>query len=500
MSTLRRFNPYDLSDETLRAIATGREHTVARILAVIDRNAEGGPIQHLQIVAPRGYGKSFLLRLVRAALSDRSGQGPAVRVAALPEEQANVDAPHRLLNEIERLLAGRPPETLMGSAFQDEQGAWDEAIAALDAAVAVALPPGGGVVVAMVENFDALLADVFKGKRDQSRLRAWMARQDGRLMLLATSTRRADAEYERRLFHATGVIELDPWREEACIAFFEKLRGRRAAGPMPADTRAKALAVANFIGGSPRMATVLADVLESNDSLQAAGVLDALVDELTPYYKHRIESLPRQSRSVLDALLRGGEPATQSELARRLRTVQSRIARPFQELRFRGEVVGQQAAGSAEMLYRVADRLMAHYYRKRHFAAGEGDSSLEAITEFLASFFSLAEKTREAERLRGLGRPVDAAVLERLATAEKDAMRLSAPDHSADRAVQQRPTAPSRLEADGVRPTWLSELAERVFTLTGAGQIAEAVDLCREGVRRADGRADLVAASQARLS
>ena len=470
MASLTRFSPYEVDDATLHHIATGREALVGRILGIIARNAEGGPIQHLQIVAPRGYGKSFLIRLVQSALHRRAAEGAPLRMAMLPEEQRNVNAPHRLLEEIGRILAGRPAESVMARK-REAEGAWEASVAALDADIAAALPPEGGVVVASVENFDVLLRRHFKKPQDQSRLRAWLARPGARLMLLASSTRQADAKYEQRLFHATGVISLDPWQETACLDFFGRLRALKHSDGMPPEMLAKARAVAQFIGGSPRMATVLSGVLESQDSLQAAGVLDALVDELAPYYKHRLDDLSGEAESVLDTLLRGGEPASSSELARRMEVPQSDIARAIQDLRGRGELVGEKAAGSAEVLYRVGDRLMAHYYRKRHLSLHGGGSPLEAIAEFLARFFTPEEKRVEAERLRGMGRAADAAVLDRL----------------------YRQDMPRR-----DRPDWLRDSIAQTIALVEKGEAAQAVALARRAVARAQGDA-LALASATRL-
>jgi tetratricopeptide (TPR) repeat protein len=471
MSYIKKFNPYDLTEETLLAIATGREQVLKDILATIARNAEGGGVQHLQVVAPRGYGKSFLMRLVQSALKARVAEGLPAVLALLPEEQNNVDAPHQLLREIQRVLEGRPVDSLLGGAFAESDGAWEAAVAALEASIAAKLPEGRGVAVAIVENFDQLISDVFRKPRDQSRLRELLTRPGGRLMLLATATHSADAVYEQRLFQATRLIPLDPWKEESCLAFFEKLRGHRQAGPMSPQTRGKARAIAQFIGGSPRMATVLAEVLDTNDSLRAAQMLDALVDELTPYYKHRIESLARRSRTLLDALLRMGEPRSQSELAAQLGVTQARIAEPFNELRARGEVVGVKAQHSAEMLYRVSDRLMAHYYRKRYLFPGAGASLLEHIIEFLELYYTVEEMRVEAERLRARGLNADASVMERLA-----AKNSSRPNSGRLGPVSE----------DG----WLKQLRERVVTLVDAGQSDEAIALCQQAMERADSSGD----------
>jgi tetratricopeptide (TPR) repeat protein len=470
MSLIKKFNPYDLPEKTLRAIATGRERVLEQILGIIERNAEGGRVQHLQIIAPRGYGKSFLMRMVQSALMARVKEGLPVILALLPEEQHNVDAPSRLLNEIQRILEGRPARDAVGGAFTESDEAWDQALTALDASIAARLPEGRGIAVAIVENFDRLISEVFRDGQDQSRLRALMDRSGGRLMLLATATRQADADYEKRLFHATRPMELEPWKEEFCLTFFEKLRDHREKEKMSPRLQAKARAIAHFIGGSPRMATVLADVLDTNDSLRVAEVLEELVDELTPYYKHRIESLSRRARTLLDALLRMGEPRTQSEIAARLGTVQGRIAEPFNELRARSEVVGVKAQHSAEMLYHVGDRLMAYYYRRRHLNPGESTSLLEGIIEFLELYYTPEERQTEAERLRAMGRMEDAAVFDRVARAS------------------------NALSGSGVGPAaeddWLEQLRKQLLVLRDAGQLDEAFVLCQQAVKRAQASGD----------
>ncbi len=53
-----------------------------------------------------------------------------------------MDAPHRLLNEIQRMLEGRPANSLLGGAFAEEDGAWEQAVTALDTAIAAKLPEG----------------------------------------------------------------------------------------------------------------------------------------------------------------------------------------------------------------------------------------------------------------------------------------------------------------------------------------------------------------------
>ncbi len=243
----------------------------------------------------------------------------------------------------------------------------EEAVARLDAAIEAASPKTRRpFLVATIENFDLLLDNVFKAKADQSRLRKLMTEQPN-LMLLATTLKGdLDQVYDARLFHAFAHKRLQPWQQDEFAAYFRRRRRLEAKAEQAAD-EAKIKALGTFTGGSPRMAVVLADLLDEGDPVSAAETLDRLVDELTPYYQDLVEKMPPKSRILFDALVRGGEPCSQSNLASRVGTAQNRIAQPFAWLREREVVFGERRSGARDALYRIADRVLVQYYQNAFF-------------------------------------------------------------------------------------------------------------------------------------
>ena len=414
------FNPHDMADDMLRQVATGRETVLQDILATARQNLSTTTKQHLLAVAPRGYGKSFLARLVALNLQDLQQQGLAIAVALLPEEQPNITAPHLLLDEICRVFEGKPADSVIPTWFDEDDDAlaWDASISKLDAALDARFGQGQGMLVAIVENFGELLNTIFRYEEAQSRLRKLLSSHPRLMWLVTSATAAPDKSYEARLFQAFRQLDVEPWTEQQCIDYFNRQLQSLGQDKLTAQGEARARTLALFIGGTPRLAALLAEILANKDAGKAATVLDTLVDRLTPYYKHRIESLAFRPRKLLDALLRLGEPCSQSELAQRVGAGQASIAQPFQELQRERLVIGQRATGGRETLYRVADRVLAHYYRKRFLLHGQALSPLEAIAEFLEAFFTLEEKRSEAERMRQQGRTADAEVLERLVTNE----------------------------------------------------------------------------------
>lgn len=417
---VRTFMTQDMKDEDILALSTGREAVLERILDALERSYKAAPgtLQHVVLYGNRGFGKSFMTRRVQIETAKRWPD--AVPFALLPEEQHNLQRdPHAFLETIALKLTDL--STGRDSAYEEghfrwpsgdaKAELWQKAEAKVDAAL-----PDGGVAVVVVENFDFLLQRLFRDDMDEQRLRRWLDRRGNRLMLFATATGTVDMDYDRPLFHAFESIRLEPWSGDECISYFNRLRRHQGIVPLSPDSEAKARAVADFIGGTPRLAQLLGDVLETEDALEVAEIMAALTDRLADYYRRRIEDLSPLSIGLLDALIRGGEPASQTELAARVGAKgQSEIARVMTDLQRSDIVRGRPAPKSREKLYRVPDRVFVHYYRLRQGNRTVQDTPLATILDFLRSFYSRYEQRQQSLLHLEDGRIPEAGLFSRLA-------------------------------------------------------------------------------------
>ncbi len=420
LALLSAFNPHEFSETTVRTVATGREDTLAQIVTAVRGNISAASIQHLILSAPRGYGKSFMMRHVQFELA-RIAQDEQLplRTVLMPEEMPHVREPESLLTELARAIEGGAGGDADLTWHEDEGELWEAATVRLETAMAAAVG-NGGLVVALVENFDALIKRAFARDIQSTRLRELLTRRDSQLMLISASATGAfDRDYDKPLFQAFAEIKLEPWTIEQCLTFFARQRIAAGKPPLTPIAEARARAVSEFIGGTPRLATLLGDALLDDDVIGAAELLHRLVDELTPYYKERVEALPGRSQKLLDALLRFGEPASQTEIARRVSASgQNAIAGPFRDLIAERIIVGEKAPGSAERLFRVADRVFAHYYRRRVVQHGQNACPLEALVDLLAVYFSPDEKKEKIDSFAKAGRIDEARVMARLHLAD----------------------------------------------------------------------------------
>ncbi|WP_300451108.1 AAA family ATPase [Accumulibacter sp.] len=429
---VQTFMTHRMSDEAILMLATGREKETERVMDAVQRSlaAAPGALQHVLIYGPRGFGKSFVARLVQIETAQlAAAQGMPIPFVLLPEEQHNLTRnPHALpayiAHRIADLRTGED-QSWSGAMFQwpdpaQEARQWAQAVEQLDGELDRFLPTGQGMAIVVIENFDYLLASVFKDEAAEQRLRQWLDRRSNRLMLIATATGSVDMDYERPLFQAFQSIRLEPWSPDTCIVYFNRYlnRGRKAeeAVPLDAAAEAKARAVADFIGGNPRLAQLLADVLETQDALSVAGTMNALADKLADYYRRRIDDLPSLAQGLLDALVRGGEPASQTELAHRVNAGgQSDIARVMQGLQRADIIRGLPALDGRETLYRVTDRVFVHFYRLRQGHQLALKTPLATILDFLRAFYSRAEQKEQAMQHLSAGRPAEARIFADLA-------------------------------------------------------------------------------------
>ncbi len=466
---VRTFMTHDMRDEDIEALSTGREDEFARIMSAVarSRGASPGALQHVVVYGSRGFGKSFMTRRVQIAVGGMDGDlGPVVYVL-LPEEQHNLQrSPHALLDTIALRLndiASNADEAFEAALFQwpkpgEEAKRWDQAAIRLERAVDNALPCGKGLVIAVVENFDVLLDTLFKNEEDEQRLRLWLDRRKNRVMLFATATGTVDLDYERPLFKALEPVRLSPWTPADCIAYFNRHREREGRPPLDGEQEAKARAIADFIGGTPRLAQLLAEVLDTQDALTVAETMSALADRLAEYYKRRIEDLPPLGRGLLDALIRGGEPASQTELAARVGAGgQSDIARTMSDLQRADIIRGRPAPGGRETLYSVTDRVFVHYYRLRQGSRAARATPLATILDFLKSFYSRDEQRAQGLRHLEAGRPAEAGLFSALAMEGEQRVENVYSTRFAYRLERYLDAAPDALSADAATVIGLLE-------------------------------------------
>lgn len=410
------FNPRQMDDAIVRALSTGREDLLRDFfLAARQRLREPSAGKHWLVLGPRGAGKSFFLRLVQCRFTEAMNlEGQTASIVLLPEEQPNVFSPHEWLQEVQRLLPGQTRSKGQSPVWhvKDEAHAWQAALESLLDAFK------GDLLVIAVENFDQLLTQAFDNDVRSSRLRNLMENEP-RIMLLASAVEgEFDEAYEKRLFRQFEHHPMPRWDERDHRDYLT--RRAKLQDKKPTNRQlAKIDAYSRFTGGSARTAAVLAaSILDEQDPLSASHDLMATLDRMSDYYRALIEKMPPNSRKIFDNLVRGGEPASQVELANRIQARQSDISKAFRWLTDYGYVINEKQPGSKEHSYRVSDRLFVQFYRMRYIDPDQ-PCQLAILADLLAATIEFSNKWQFAESYLGMEKHAEAELMARLACEEQ---------------------------------------------------------------------------------
>ena len=410
------FNPREMADSTVTALAIGREKLLQDFITVIRQRLES-PVKptagaHWLVTGQRGAGKSFFLRYAQIKIP-QAFPDSRVRFVLLPEELRNVRAPHNLLDEIRRMLVVAQGDQGRAATWRTEnpENAWKVSLEKLLAAFSESL------LVVGIENFAQLFDKVFTDDVAASLLRKLMEHEP-RILLLATAVDGSfDDDYGNRFYHQFEKRPLPNWDSQAHRKYLEERARLTDRTPTP-EQLARIDAYSRYTGGNARIAAILAAaILDEQDIVDASNDLNATIDKISDYYRALLDALPKNSEILFDALIRGGEPCSQTQLAERVDARQSDISQAFAKLLEIGYLHAHRPKGQKETRYQVADRLFAEWYRMRYLDPGQR-SRLAVMADLLTDILTFREKLRYAERFSAQGEHDDAQLMIELAHRE----------------------------------------------------------------------------------
>ncbi|MCL2644695.1 MAG: helix-turn-helix domain-containing protein [Betaproteobacteria bacterium] len=415
------FNPREMADSTVMALATGREELLRDFITVVRQRLEN-PIKptasaHWLVTGQRGAGKSFFLRYAQIEVPKNFPDGK-IRFVLLPEELRNVRAPHDLLDEIHHVLkvAQGDPDSKHGRAAtwrtENPEKLWEKSLKKLLATFSEPL------LIVGIENFANLFKKVFSDDVAASLLRKLMEHEP-RILLLATAVDGSfDENYANRFYQQFAKRPLPNWNSQAHRKYLEERARLIDCTPTP-EQLARIDAYSRYTGGNARIAAIIAAaILDEQDIVNTSDDLNATIDKISDYYRAQLDALPKNSEILFDALIRGGEPCSQTQLAERVEARQSDISQAFNKLIELGYLHVDRPKGQKKTHYRVADRLFAEWYRMRYLDPGQR-SRLAVMADLLADIITFKDKLRYAERFLTQGEGDDAEFMTELAYRER---------------------------------------------------------------------------------
>ena len=419
---ITHFNPRAQDENDFLATFVARQDVLEFLLRQLRLLDPARPATHHLIIAPRGYGKTSLLR--RVAIAVRTEHDLKDRLIALSfrEEQHNVislDVFWR--NCLQSLMEVREDEQAPDEEIAQLEAAWDkhaprQALKGEDQDGAPAKQTFkqhcaqiGRRPVLLIDNLDTLLAGLPASHQ-------WALRNDlqtgGGPILIAAASRYPASTHDQQsafydFFRIQTLNRLSDNEVMRCLRIRAHHRGEPGKQVIELIDRnpGRVAALNTLAGGNPRTLGVLYSVLESHTASDVLAQLKAMLDTFTGWYQARTEELPVQSRAVFDALALNWDPITAAKLGEATgldtTTVSSQLAR----LEKAGyvESVSLSTRKQGRSGYQVSERFFNIWYLMRN-GPRRTLQSIRFLTVFLQSCFSLRERQKIAHTALEEGR------------------------------------------------------------------------------------------------
>lgn len=429
------YNPGAENPQRLLAKFIDRKGLLTRILDIIRHNRPDMPQQHLVLIGPRGMGKTTLLCVIRHSLERDAELADQWLPIAFFEEQYGIgDLADFWLEALRHLEAALNLPQRAAAALLDK-GSDDLADQAQQRFYAI-LQTSGKRALLLVDNLNDIFTAIDDGHALHQLRALWMT--DPRMMVIGSAPGYfAEITEVDQVFHdffrTFNLERLSQQEMEAMLRKLAEVEQQNDAklqraddavwkvseSPPPAynDGIAKKSAVSNtpyarliqvieqapervaalriLTGGNPRLVKLGYRVLCDGLNGDVRHDLERLLDESTPFFKHRIESLAKEARRAFDAIARRWDPVTVDDIRKELRKPSNYISAQIKRLIDEGFV--EEAGGDKKKRYQVSERFYNVYYLMRH--SREGRKRLRWLAGFMQTFYSRSDFRDWARRL-----------------------------------------------------------------------------------------------------
>lgn len=312
------FNPLQKDPKTLKAEFVVRTAIFEQIFTDIQADTMQKPPQHYMLLGQRGMGKTTMLLRLKYAIEDDENLNKWLLPIVFNEEQYSMPDLASFFEHIAKLLAEDHPayekllESMRVHEFEDdyEQKSYEILVEFLK--------ENQQKIIVFHDNFGQFLEKI--GKVSTHRLRNILMNSTHiRLVGASATLLEHTSDYNKPFFDFFYQIKLKGMTSDETILLFEKLaenEGKTEEFKEILKTERPRIDVMRKLsGGVVRTMVMLFDVFIDNEKQDSFKDLEAILDRVTPLYKHRMDDLKPQQQLIVDAVAKAWDAVTVSEIA-----------------------------------------------------------------------------------------------------------------------------------------------------------------------------------------
>jgi DNA-binding MarR family transcriptional regulator len=385
------YRPQRTFPEDLEVILVGREPLLQEVLGRLQHWTPGASRQHYLLIGPRGIGKTCLLVLIEHRIRRSETLRKKWAPVLFAEDAYKITSVADLLLEALHILAEQTVDPELSRVYERLRFDGQESRVvdlSLDAFRRFHHMSKQGVLL-MVENVDRILEKQMRRPSEVHLLRKILT-EEGWLLTVCTSPTYLDAvtraeEPFFEFFQVKLLAELTQEEQELMLRKKAALEGNTGFEAYLEKYRSRIQALYHFTGGNPRLAVMLYDVVANHNITDVATELDLLLDQLTPFYQHRMSDLAEQERKVLETMALLPEGCTPTELAKHSR-IPAKITRAHLTRLERAGYVRREERRRKRTVYIIPERFFRIWHQMNNSRAARG--RIQYLLEFFTSWYA----------------------------------------------------------------------------------------------------------------
>lgn len=380
------FRFYQSANADAESIKEGfiiRQHEYEIIIEDIRRNKMEGAVQHYLLLGRRGSGKSTLLKRVQVEIETDEQLANKFIAINLAEEQANI---YRLSDLWEEIL-----QEMEHAGIDVTYPNWEEDMQSyshkLASSVHEAVYTSGKKVILLLDNIDRIFENLKEGA---SMLREYLLNFDD-LKIIGGSTRMTEYfwRYDLPFYEFFRILRLEPLSSEEVkkllLYWSEKLEEDKLKEFVEKQT-GQLETIRILTDGLPRTLQFFVNILLTHGPETGYEYLRLIMDQVTPLYQERLNSLPPSQRKIVLQMAFLWESSGAKEIADATHMDNKVISAQLKQLIDKG-IADRIETDNKNHLYRLSERFFNLWLI---FTQGSPSEKRKAkcLTVFLENFYS----------------------------------------------------------------------------------------------------------------
>jgi hypothetical protein len=368
------FTPAQKDANQLKAEFVIRKDVFEQIFSDIKEDKMEHPPQHFMILGQRGMGKTTLLLRLKYAIEDEEILNNWLLPVIFNEEQYAMSDLASFFEHIAELIGDKNPvyQSLLAQMrvheFEDDydQKSFD--------ILAQSLKENNQKIAVFHDNFGDFLNKI--GKNAIHRLRNILMNSPLIRLVGASATMLEHTyNYKEPFFDFFYQIRLNGLTTDETIILFEKLAEKECNYKEFQEKikagKSRIEVIRKLSGGVIRTMVMLFDVFMDNGQQDSFKDLEAILDIVTPLYKHRMDDLKPQQQIIVDAVARAWDAVTVSEISELCRAERkglktNQISAQLKQLVDNQIIEIETRTTGRTHLYRLQERFFNIWYLMRY--------------------------------------------------------------------------------------------------------------------------------------